>query len=94
MKIALRDQPPANVLEFVKLTETDLPDQFITNLVDLLKSRANDIETDPVPIGWVETAIEQAPGGYGVSMMRVAVNSGDELGAGFGRFFFELLPAN
>jgi len=97
MKFDDANNAPEDINEYEVLKHQETRDKFVPHLVAALRQGALNLTTGediPVPIGWVDEAVEFArPKNYQITMKRVEANDGDT-GTGHGIFYFKKLPAN
>jgi hypothetical protein len=91
MDYAIIENAPKNWQDWVTAKPNDNREEYIRDLVGILKQDNFNVRTDDIPIEWATAALKQAPAGaYRLMMQRVPVNFG-ETGEAFGRFYFQRL---
>ncbi len=94
MNYTLIEKPPENVDHYVLAPRNDIREEFVRNLVGLLRQDVFHIRTDVIPLGWATDAAEEAkPKQYRMMMLQTPVNWG-EPGTAYGIFYFKRQPSN
>jgi hypothetical protein len=90
MTLKMIDEPPENHLDYVTAKPNDKEEQFVKDLVGLLRQHTFHIRADSILIDWAERAAKEAPAdGYKVMMQQIPVNLDCRPSTAFGTFYFE-----